>query len=484
QEVYYESDFGKYLRSNQFKFDEKYQVIDHTPTPFSIEKHNVRVEEMTESDSYLKAYYPTPMQYRHINYHDNIINIVPEWWFYVEGPNMYFGKEYGVYVHTTKTLHGVMGCPCFKSSVTIWDFETTIPGLSEKYSGSESFVSFVGYELSIKNAIEYSYSAFRRSDMNYETWKLHFDTNEDKIILQEEDTFHRVFLAPENSSFAIDNDVSYNYSIEKFTLNDIEYRFTTSNNLQQKVSELEMAAFFASSFTQLSGFIPEDLNPDIPVTSLASALLNCVIHFATIHAEADAKDSAKKLEYTASSASYECSYVGQNQAGKPIIASAIAINHCSYSSIFSNPLLKDYEHHYKIKLNCSYKDENADFFKDLYVAFNDCFSFNIYNSSGNVISNATREVEYGNLCSVVITPDLEKEFISSIPLSVNISRAGTPNIFVIKPLSTGIYKLNCDNKDMRIEVYDKNGDLIANNHQYDFENSFCAYLDSGARYIV
>lgn len=476
QDVYYESDFGFYLRSNQQKFDEHYQIDDNQPSLFSIERNNKSIEQMTMSDSYLKAYYPTPISESGYPtaYHDNIINIIPEDWFYTVGEKVYLGKEYGVYVSTSKTYHGFFACYCYKSSLTIWDFEASAPFLSERNNGTDStFSPFGGYKLSIENALEYSYTALKRSDMGDDYWKRYFDASESEIIVQSEDSYKKVYLAPKDFGFAIDNDVSYNYSDLGLNIATLEYELVTSSNIEHELNKLKMQTFVGKSISQMVKFV------GTPAVKIGAALANCVINFASAYGKAKLEGCNRDLIYDTNSASIHYDYAGDYDAeGNALSPVAIVMRHSSFSSIFSNSLLKNYKHNFTIRFNALNASNNY------YFSFIDNCIFDIYNSDGNVIYTKTRKVEYENLCPILNNRNIEENLYNSKDLNVNISKIGTPNIFVLKANNNGLFKFASNNKDMKIEIYDKDGDLVAQTSQYDFESTCCAYLETGKRYIV
>lgn len=478
ESIYFESELGFLLRMNQQKFDENYSIekernqIDF----YSIEKNNKSIEEMTKTDSYLNAYYPTNITETGypIAYHDNIINLVPEQWFYTPGEKIYLGKEYGVYLTTSRTHHGFFNCDCYKSFLTIWDFESTIPCLSETNNGTnETFASFEGYKLSISNTIEYSYCAFKRSEMDNNTWKSYFDSSESSIIVKTEDSFKKVYIAPKDFGFAIDDDVPYNSANVGFKISSLKYELSVDTNIDQKLNNLKIKTFVSRSLAQLIGFIGS------PAAKISAAIAKGVIGFNTAYEKAKIDGYSQDLTGNVNSMSMEYDYTGNRDVeGRTLSPVSIAMSHNSFSTIFSNPLLNNYEHKYEIKFN------DSDLSKDYYFSFIDYCTFDIYDSTGKIISTKTRQVEFVSLSPIFDGTHIVRNINYSDNVTATISKAGTTSIFVIKPNQAGIYRFACNNSDLMIEIFNNKGDIIAQTNRYDFESACCSNLKANERYIV
>lgn len=471
--------FGKYHKYSS----------NSTIENFSLDRNTKTIQEMTESDSYLDSYFSTYSPYQYAlstkKFHDRIINIIPESWFYDIGKShCYLGKEYGVYTKTYQDHHDLLVSKCYKTEVTIWDFESSLPGLSKNMNNDLYFSVDTDFSLNIKPLIHGLYIGFKRNDVGNLYWTKYFDTSEDSIILRsneekdEEFQYEKIYIAPKSLSFAVGNDEQYccpedhKISIEKF-----KYELDVESSLNDKLNDIQLKNYAFQTINNLVGKIE-------PKVAVVTKILKALSDMSTTILKDDLKNKDCDLRQNVLSKNTIIDYTGNN-TGSPL--ELIINNFTSFNKIFQNKLFKDYNQKITVEIGIpSYCQKKCDFF-----SFVDYGYFNLYNSKGELIiingdSNILRKAFYHGLSDFYGTrssDDLKKVMTKST-FDVSVVKCNTLSILPLTPYKTGNYEFINSNSRMKIEIYDENGNFISCSRKNDFENSCCAYLEQDKVYII
>ncbi len=478
EDVFYESEFGMMLRINQNIFEENYYVsLNDSINLFALNRNTKTIEQMTNTDKYLDGYYPSPITETGypIAYHDRIIDLIPENWFYKDGlEEIFMGKEYGVYVKTKKERNGFFLCDAYTTSVTIWDFENSLPYLHKKENaGYTEFAAENGHSLSIKRAMSYSYWAFDRSYMGEYFWKKYFDITENRIIVQREDSIKPVFLAPQKYAFAIECDSRNNFNLP---ISEFTYQLNYQDTLSEELRKIELGNFLAESLSELLDYV------DIPGLSLVNGVAKCIQNYASTKEKARLRGKAQQLEYDTKLKSIHLDYSSwNNYQGKYMAPISIFGEHSSYSSIFSNKLLDSYEHIYNIRFT------GMDLPDELFFSIIEDCIFDVYDYNGKIIDSSERKCQYENL-SILLPKQgnhIEVNTLSSQSnFSINLTKTNTSNVFVVKPTITGIYRMSNSNRNMMIEAYDNYGNIIGHTFYNGLESDGLVYMRKNEYYLI
>lgn len=182
EQVLNTSKLGQKLMSNQSVFEDNYQyeVFDYGIQTYSIQRNDKNVHQMTSTDSYLKAYSSIYEgdQNPQRKYCDNIINLIPEEYFYQEGIYTYVGEEYAFLIETLPGYSVTQFNHCYICNVCIYDITTRLPFLSKMSYGDPSVNGVQmsnNIELSIKPYLIRTYYAYDRQYCNETVWKNNFD---------------------------------------------------------------------------------------------------------------------------------------------------------------------------------------------------------------------------------------------------------------------------------------------------------------------
>src|SRR5690554_3914668 len=133
---------------------------------------NISISEMTSSDKFIDGYRPTNRRLGvPYHYHDSIVNIVPENWFYTLGTHVYFGREYALYVTTRKPTEDYFEAQ-YISSVNVYDIEVGLPFFNQNPGSIYDDIFQYSYDLtySIKPVITMEYASYVRSVVGYTAW--------------------------------------------------------------------------------------------------------------------------------------------------------------------------------------------------------------------------------------------------------------------------------------------------------------------------
>lgn len=131
---------------------------------------------------------------------DDIIYIIPKYYFCNEGKHTYIGKEYGFYIETDKKLGGA-----YNSQVFVFDIELVLPGFKD--SQSKAYITIIPKIQGVYEYYDYSYSSALFIDFIEEGYTC--------ALFPYEETFN-LFLSEVSFRFTTENKNSLNLGDENY----------------------------------------------------------------------------------------------------------------------------------------------------------------------------------------------------------------------------------------------------------------------------
>lgn len=481
QKISWESSIGFSLRYIETLFQQNYYKNMVFDTERSMDRNytSFDLEEMTSTDSYIDSYYPTKLTNDAIypRFNDNIINIVPEEWFYKTGENTYIGLEYGIHTSTRQIYNTYFKLNCFVTDVTIWDFESSIPCLGKSKNSPYTFSENEYYELSVKEKINYSYIAFKRNLFEEDEWIKFFDPTEDRIILMTKESSNRFFIAPSYNNFAIEN---YNYDkLMPFEIRTVNYSFIVENAISKKIERTSLRhAIFQTIGDILKVF--DDVDESFGFIGNLIKFMSSNLEKTTLN---KIKDEDDEVKFNSEKCSYSLDYSGIYVGGKRKTNTSSIVkndNKSYYSNVFSSKILANYEHNYFVDFTTTNRanDEYNFTFADLSI-------YDVYDCNGNIVSaNYLRKAVYDKLIQIYPNNTGSDDPYVVDNSNIYAELKNITGVKVITPQQTGVYKFKSSNSNMKLEIYNQNGHLLAKTSKKIFENACCAYLETDKIYIV
>ncbi|MDE6584330.1 MAG: hypothetical protein K2K15_02910, partial [Anaeroplasmataceae bacterium] len=472
---------GQILMENQSVFEtyHKYESFDSGIQTYSIQRNNRSAYQMTSTDAYLKAYYSIYEGGQNFSrrYCDNIINLIPEDYFYQEGIHTYVGNEYAFLIETLPGYSNYQFKNCYICNVCIYDINTSLPYLSQMHHGTGDISGVqmsTEIEISIKPYLIRTYYAYDRQYCNEDSWLKTFDTSEQRVIVARYDAYKHFYIAPntfglglsEDSDCTCSNETKISHFEYNFKVNEATYPVNTS--LTAKNLFLSMSSAILSSF---------------PKGRMVDVVKKVVVEFLDTYNHQNAKPDRCELINEVNELTFKTNY----SARKELMPTSIYLEHPSYFDVFGYGALSDYEHLYTI--NLSLFDPLPNHYYDLKSY---CF-FDFYNNDGGLVSeNVGREYGIKNLNLDVNAAQNEEypipySLIETNFLYSSIDVPGRSQTILFKAPSDGVYDINFypTNSFVVAKIYDINGYLLQTNEDNeDFVNDLLLELKEGEVYFL
>lgn len=510
QSVLDTSELGMKLKKNQGRFEAYHTYVLDNPITndgiegYALERHNRSIQTMTNTDEYIKGYYPSyESSSPYIRtYTDNIINIIPENWFFKEGNYAYVGKEYAVAVSTKPAKSHSYDNDCMLANVGVFDIDVALPYLYRSMDSpihiedGKDYISLAKeIHISIKPIINLSYYAYEKKNFPTDYWYQKFDISEDRTVVARKSAVTKIYIAPK--TFGIILDDSKSTQPNNMRIEEIDYNIHTSSKLNLLLEQLDLLAMGFTSFSNLSSTLLRIgilKNPSSTDLNSASLLAKAIISFGTMYIN-DQIEGKKEIlrgkDATLKNDSYDANYrINYNSFGvnRPI---CFMIDHTDFNDIFKSEVLDTYTHDYVFELGEEPNSNwvrNPNYFYDIIVSgifdFYDNYNFKLGNiSNSQVYKNVNKSIDNAlYLNSLVNAPSI----LNGTQISTNLSNDKPSSTIIFISNFTGLTELKINTSIAVIaDVYDENGHLIQTNaSSYTFNSSLLLRLEKDNRYFI
>jgi len=511
EEVIDTTELGMKLKRKQGRFEAYHTYVLDNPIreeeieSYALERHGRSIESMTKTDEYIKGYYPSyESSSPYIRtYTDNIINIVPEEWFFKEGSYGYVGKEYAVAVTTKPAKSHDYDNDCMLANVGVFDIDVALPYLYKSPNSSSKIVNGKEYIslakelcISIKPIINMSYYGYEKKNFRSDFWNRKFDPSEERTVVAKKESSNTIFIAPNTMGFLLDdsestcpNDIRMNY---------VRYWLSTTSNLNELIEQLDLLSMFYGTLADIATSLVRIGILKEPVSTLEKASMNLLnnltFNFSKMYSNdlfKEKKEILRKknmiLENDTKSYEYFNNFNGEGR-DRPI---SRIINHADYIRIFQNEILGTYAHNYKIELgeiSSSNWERRPNYFYNLYITgifdFYDNYNFKLSNiSSSQVYKTLNRSIDNVVYSNSIINP---KEISHGTQLTTSLSTTKPTSTMVITPNYTGLTEIKLESSRAVIaDVYDEIGRLIQSNiSSYTYNDALLLRLEEGKKYFI
>ncbi len=502
EEVIDTTELGNKLKRKQGRFEAYHTYVLDNPIreeeieSYALERHGKSIESMTKTDEYIKGYYPSyESSSPYIRtYTDNIINIVPEEWFFKEGNYGYVGKEYAVAVTTKPAKSHDYDNDCMLANVGVFDIDVALPYLHEQETTSSIYQETIKISdqinISIKPIINMSYYGYEKKNFRSDYWYKNFIVDEERTIVARKSTSNTIFIEPKTMGFLVEDNES---TLENMYLNYLEYEMYTTTHLVEAFSNSDLEGFTIDSLIDMSTIlVSSGLSSALPTLSIPIKLLEkLVANFSKIVVKN--YEGKEKSDYI-----YEYSSMANNihrhnfkekfstlGGDRPVSS---FINHSSFEDIFSSYMLNTYSHEYKILL---YPQQDWKPIKNYFYNFHISSIFNFYDNYTFKVNNISSTQSYENLNIFIDgsydgTKPISKLIYNGNQLSTNLSSTKLSSTKLIMPLYTGLTEIKIESsRPVIADVYDAMGNLIQTNiSSYTYNSSLLLRLEEGKKYFI
>lgn len=502
QSVLDTSELGMKLKKNQGRFEAYHTYVLDNPITndgiegYALERHNRSIQTMTNTDEYIKGYYPNyESSSPYIRtYTDNIINIIPENWFFKEGNYAYVGKEYAVAVSTKPAKSHSYDNDCMLANVGVFDIDVALPYLHKLEDSSTTDENFVflskQINFSITPIINLSYYAYEKKNFSNDYWNRKFDITEERTVVAKKESANSIFIAPKAMGYLIDNK---NNDTDELKMEYFTYEMNTTNRLDYYLNKSDMQGFTIKNLIDMGALlVSAGISAVAPEFSIPIRMLEKVVsNFGKIIEE-------DYIEMTKRSFIYEYSqyaddlhnhkYVSNFETADQEMPISFFINHPSFKELFKNKFLDTYVHNYIVKLDALHRwNPISNFFYDFSISsvfdFYDNYSFEINNVSNNqTYSNLNLNIDtiYEGTKAKCIAVS------NNTQLSTNLSNTKLTSTMVILAQYSGLTELKLTSSTVVIaDVYNEIGNLIQSNiSSYSYNDSLLLRLEEGKKYFI
>lgn len=502
QSVLDTSELGMKLKKNQGRFEAYHTYVLDNPITndgiegYALERHNRSIQTMTNTDEYIKGYYPNyESSSPYIRtYTDNIINIIPENWFFKEGNYAYVGKEYAVAVSTKPAKSHSYDNDCMLANVGVFDIDVALPYLhkSEDSSAVSGYIYMSDQIIiSIKPIINLSYYAYEKKNFSNDYWNRKFDITEERTVVARKESSNTIYIEPKSMGYLIDDRDSIDPN--HLCLFRFSYELLTTTQLSQFMENIKMQSMRIDTFLNLSAILlGEGLSAVAPEFSVPIKMLEKVIsHFSSIVGKEYVGMKTEMLEKDWD----EYNNIINNQkfvsnfstsAGdRPI---TFATTHPSFEEVFKSSLLNTYTHQYRIQLF-----PKGDWFplKDYFYDLHLSSIFNFYDNYTFKITEIASNQSYENLnlyidSTYILGQAKCIEVNKGTQLTTSLSNTKLTSTMVILAQYTGLTELKLTSSTSVIaDVYNEIGNLIQSNiSSYSYNDSLLLRLEEGKKYFI
>ena len=502
EEVIDTTELGNKLKRKQGRFEAYHTYVLDNPIreeeieSYALERHGKSIESMTKTDEYIKGYYPNyESSSPYIRtYTDNIINIVPEEWFFKEGSYGYVGKEYAVAVTTKPAKSHDYDNDCMLANVGVFDIDVALPYLHEaENSPSKQGYVYLSQEIiiDIKPIINMSYYGYEKKNFRSDYWNRKFDPSEERTVVARKETTNTIFIEPKSLGYLIDDRNSINPN--HLCLYNFSYELLTTTHLSQFLKDIKMQSMRIETFFNLSAIlVGEGLSVIAPEFSIPIKMLEKVVaSFSSIVGKKYEGMQMELLEKEQDAYNHLINnqkFVSNFSAAAGERPISFSTTHHSLEETFKSSLLNTYTHQYRIQL-FSEKDwyPLKDYFYDLHLSS----IFNFYDNYNFKVSNISSSQSYENMNLFIDTTyDLASAKYNIVnnrtQLTTSLSTTKPTSTMVITPNYTGLTEIKLESSRAVIaDVYDEIGRLIQSNiSSYTYNDALLLRLEEGKKYFI
>ncbi len=507
EEVIDTTELGNKLKRKQGRFEAYHTYVLDNPIreeeieSYALERHGKSIESMTKTDEYIKGYYPSyESSSPYIRtYTDNIINIVPEEWFFKEGSYGYVGKEYAVAVTTKPAKSHDYDNDCMLANVGVFDIDVALPYLYQmndsglkKYPGYTHMSNKIKFD--IKPIINMSYYGYEKKNFRSEYWNRKFDPSEERTVVAKKESSNTIFIAPKSMGFLAED--SNSIYPNKMKILKLSYELNANDRLNELLEQIELQGYAFTSLISMTetlirlGIIHDPTFPNSKL-GISKLLINAVANGIKISQGAgedilkenlekekvDLDNNIKRLNFQKT---FEETYDDNKY-------SSYIFSHPSFTDVFKNKLLNKYSHQYSISFKYNV-GPFPNYFYDLYLSgifdFYDNYQFELKNIESNQI--------YESLNLQIDCIDYKEEQAGSYDaydgtkLTTNLSSTKLSSTMIVMAKYTGLTEIKLSSSRAVIaDVYDEVGNLIQSNiTSYSYNSSLLVRLEEGKKYFI
>ena len=267
EEVIDTTELGNKLKRKQGRFEAYHTYVLDNPIreeeieSYALERHGKSIESMTKTDEYIKGYYPSyESSSPYIRtYTDNIINIVPEEWFFKEGSYGYVGKEYAVAVTTKPAKSHDYDNDCMLANVGVFDIDVALPYLSRPQNSyfENYFPDLKEYtdisnilKISIKPIINMSYYGYEKKNFRSDYWNRKFDPSKERTVVAKKESSNTIFIAPKSMGFLAED--SNSIYPNKMKILKLSYELNANDRLNELLEQIELQGYAFTSLISMT----------------------------------------------------------------------------------------------------------------------------------------------------------------------------------------------------------------------------------------
>ncbi len=495
EEVIDTTELGNKLKRKQGRFEAYHTYVLDNPIreeeieSYALERHGKSIESMTKTDEYIKGYYPSyESSSPYIRtYTDNIINIVPEEWFFKEGSYGYVGKEYAVAVTTKPAKSHDYDNDCMLVNVGVFDIDVALPYLhiGENSSTENEYYSYMSKQLniSIKPIINMSYYGYEKKNFRSDYWNRKFDPSEERTVVAKKESSNTIFIEPKTMGFLIDDKDFSELKMEYFS-----YEMYTTNRLNEFFEKADMQGFTIENLISMGSIlISAGLSSVAPEFAIPIKMLEKIVsNFGKIIGNNYAGMQKEKIE--AESYLNNQKFISSFETADKDMPISFFINHPSFEDIFKNSLLDDYSHQYVVKFDAMNRWNPI---RDYFYNINISSIFNFYDNYNFKLNNISSSQSYEDLNLYIDSTYDGTKVKSSIvydgtKLTTNLSSTKLSSTMIVMAKYTGLTEIKLSSSRAVIaDVYDEVGNLIQSNiTSYSYNSSLLVRLEEGKKYFI
>ncbi len=513
EEVIDTTELGNKLKRKQGRFEAYHTYVLDNPIreeeieSYALERHGKSIESMTKTDEYIKGYYPSyESSSPYIRtYTDNIINIVPEEWFFKEGSYGYVGKEYAVAVTTKPAKSHDYDNDCMLANVGVFDIDVALPYLSRPQNSyfENYFPDLKEYtdisnilKISIKPIINMSYYGYEKKNFRSDYWNRKFDPSEERTVVAKKESSNTIFIEPKSMGLLIDD--SESNKSDNLKINSFKYEMTAKSRLKELLEKVDLQIMGFTSLVEMTNVLislgifkePIDLTDKSAISLVKIITKNFVKMFISEQAEIK-KNNLRGAEELLLDEKNKMKYEFNPQSWGDKRPICFTMNHLEFSCIFSNVVLGDYSHEYLFEFSekdSSKWEPNFNYFYDLHLSS----IFNFYDNYNFKVNNIASNQTYSNLNMLIDNTEYNGSFpkVASIfngsELTTSLSTTKPTSTMVITPNYTGLTEIKLESSRVVIaDVYNEIGSLIQSNiSSYTYNDALLLRLEKGKKYFI